>query len=268
MKAALLKTPFGPFAHWLRDRVAMLKAASFMPEAMGAVGNDVLARLLLERLCGEGKVFVDVGAHIGSVIAGVLHAAKPAKVIAIEAIPAKAERLRKAFPKAIIHCCAVGDQEGEISFFVADKESGYSSIDSSLALRQGGVREIKVPMHKLDMLSAPEGVDLIKIDVEGAELGVLRGAEELVRVARPTIMFESGLTEMEGFSRRDMWRWCDAHDYAVIIPARLAHEDDGLDEAGFVESHVYPPRTTNYFAVARERRAEIRARARKALGFK
>jgi hypothetical protein len=51
-------------------------------------------------------------------------------------------------------------------------------------------------------------------------------------------------------------------DYSVIVPNRLAHDDDGLTTAGFVESHLYPRRTTNYFAVPSERRTEFRDKAR------
>lgn len=265
MKAALLKTPLGPLAQAVRDRIALLRAAGSTPETLGAMANDVLARRLLERLCRDGGRFVDVGAHIGSVISGVRQNSRPSEIIAIEAIPEKAARLRKRFPGVTIHCCAVGDKEGQISFFIADKQSGYSSLDGELARRQGNVREINVPIHRLDTLLTPEGIDLVKIDVEGAELGVLRGAEVIVARARPTIMFESGAEEMAGFSKSAMWGWLDARDYAVVTPSRVAHVDGGLDDRGFAEAHLYPPRTTNYFAIARERRDEVRVRARAVL---
>lgn len=265
MKAALVKTPLGLLAHSVRDRLALLRAAGGSPERLGALANDLLARQLLERLCRDGGRFIDVGAHIGSVISGVARFSRPAEIVAIEAIPEKAARLRKAFPRVTLHCCAVGDAEGETIFFVADRQSGYSSLDPGLASRQGGVREIRVPIHRLDGLIDPAGIDLVKIDVEGAELGVLRGAEAIVATSRPTIMFESGAEEMAGFPRRELWAWLDAHDYAVVTPARVAHDDAGLDEKGFAEAHLYPPRTTNYFAIARERRQEVRMRARAVL---
>ncbi len=268
MKLALLRTPLGSLAQTAREHLSLLFAASRSLEAVGTIANDVMARRLLERLCIEGGTFVDVGAHIGSVISGALRHSHPAQVIAIEAIPEKAARLRKAFPLASIFQCALGDREGETSFFIADEQSGYSSLDPGLAERQGKTREIKVPIHRLDTLIEPEGIDVIKIDVEGAELGVLRGAPEILKAARPTIMFESGLTEMADYPRAEMWQFLDANDYDVVLPCRLAHEGPGIDEQGFLEAHIYPPRSTNYFGVARSRRAEVRERARKILGIK
>jgi hypothetical protein len=47
----------------------------------------------------------------------------------------------------------------------------------------------------------------------------------------------------------------------------VAHNDGGLSLEGFIESHAYPRRTTNYIAIPSERRVEIRDRARTLLGI-
>jgi hypothetical protein len=104
----------------------------------------------------------------------------------------------------------------------------------------------------------------MKIDVEGGELAVLRGGDRLIAQSRPTIFFESGATtDDESRSRKEsLWQWLADRDYATLVPNRLAHLDPGLSRDGFMESHLYPRRTTNYFAVAKERRVEIRTRVR------
>jgi hypothetical protein len=107
----------------------------------------------------------------------------------------------------------------------------------------------------------------MKIDVEGAELGVVRGARRLLAQCRPVIMFESAPHEVLGFTKEALWRCFAEQDYVIVVPNRLAHIDPGLKLDGFLESHLFPRRTTNYFAVPQERRDEIRGRARHLQGF-
>lgn len=232
-------------------------------ESVGTVANDQLAGRIAVRLVDGAGIFVDVGAHIGSVVAEVRRHCPAARIIAFEAIPEKADRLRKKFPDVRVECCALSDREGQASFFVDLDRSGYSS----LARGSSQVREIEVPLRRLDDFLAGEPVDLIKIDVEGAELGVLRGASSVLETARPVIMFESAPEERLGYAKADLWRFLDGRGYAVLLPNRLAHGAPGLSLDGFLDSHLYPRRTTNYFAVPIERKEEVRARTRAILGL-
>ena len=197
---------------------------------------------------------------------GVSRNSRPSVIIAVEAIPAKAKALSRRFPSAIIHECAVGEEDGELPFFVDNLQSGYSTLYPHDNTKSG--YEIQVPVRRLGDLIVDEAVDLIKIDVEGAELGVLKGAGNLLARYKPTVMFESGPEEVGGYSKSEMWEWLDRAGYAVLLPNRVAHIDPGLSCEGFLEAHLYPRRTTNYFAVSRFRRDEIRARAREILSLK
>lgn len=259
-RSILVGTHIGVIAQRIREWLDLCKVGFFNTENLGNYGNDLIGRQILEALCLPGKAFVDVGAHIGSVIDGVSRHSKPSFIIAVEAIPAKADALRQRFPQAIIHGCAVGEEDGELPFFIDTEQSGFSSLYPSKENSQ--LKEIRVPIRKLDDLIGPHAVDVMKIDVEGAELGVLRGARELIARDRPTILFESGPEEVGGYSKVALWEWFDQAGYAVLLPNRVAHVDPGLSRDGFLEAHLYPRRTTNYIAIARDRREEIRARAR------
>jgi hypothetical protein len=80
-------------------------------------------------------------------------------------------------------------------------------------------------------------------------------------------MFESGPSENNalGYTKEDTLYFFDSMGFAMVVPKRVAHNDEGLSTAGFVESHLYPRRTTNYFAIPKERRIEFRDRARRIL---
>jgi len=269
MKQIILGGPIGRIALYLREKFDFLHAAFLNSEAVGTLANDYLASHLVVAMCKPRKTFVDVGAHIGSIISEVLHFDSSIKVVAVEAIPEKAKKLKKKFPNVDIHDCAVGDSNGFVSFFIYINKTGFSSLGKPTAQSDDSIAEIKVPIKKLDDLIVSTDVDVIKIDVEGAELGVLRGAVNLLNQSRPIIMFESGpqLDDGLGYTKEKMFDFFSENNYAVLIPNRVAHNDSGLSLNGFLDSHLYPRRTTNYFAIPNERREEAKTRARKILNI-
>jgi hypothetical protein len=129
----------------------------------------------------------------------------------------------------------------------------------------------------LDDLLPSEKISVLKIDAKGAELGVLLGTESVVSRARPLIAFESEPNVKDHSNRQAndrvnddkarIWDWFAKRDYAVCAPNRVAHYDDGMALESFLDSHLYPRRTTNYIAIPRERRLEARAAARAFLGL-
>jgi len=225
--------------------------------ALGTVVNDQLASSLMARLCRDGDTFVDVGAHIGSVIAEVKFYCPDARVIAFEAIPEKAESLARKFPDVSVHSCALAQDQGQTAFYINLEESGYSS----LASRQGKSREIWVGKKQLDTVLADVDVHMIKIDVEGAELGVLRDANELITRCKPDIIFESGPEDVLGYTKKQMFEWFAERDYGLFAPNRVAHTGGPMTLDAFFDSHEYPRRTTNYFAIPMSKFDEIRRRA-------
>jgi FkbM family methyltransferase len=263
----MIGTAMGSVMMSVRDKAHLLSTAIILPEKVGTIANDQLAAYLLTRLCQPGKTFLDVGAHIGSVTAEVMRNDPTVKIVAIEAMPDKAEALRKKFPTVDVISSAVGFSKGEVPFYVNVKRSGYSSlgrpVDSS------DIKEIRVPLDKLDNLLADyDNIDVMKIDVEGAELGVIMGGGKIIRDNCPVIMFESALSDASSSTEKmEVYNHLSDLGYAIYLPNRVAHEGFSLTRSGFLESHTYPRRTTNYFAIPAERRIEVMGRARKILGI-
>ncbi|WP_169975756.1 FkbM family methyltransferase [Tautonia rosea] len=264
MKQRILGSSLARLALSTRSMMKLGGAVLNGKEVVETLVNDQLAEYLMVRFARPGTLFLDVGAHIGSIITEVLHYCPSTTIVAIEAIPEKVDQLRRTFPTITVHQCALGEAEGTASFFIHPQKSGYSSLQRPSHARQHEFQEIQVPLTTLDHLIKSESVDFIKIDVEGAELGVLRGGDRLISANRPTILFES-MPEAEnslGYSKESLWQWFHDHSYEVVIPNRVAHTAPGLSLDCFLDSHWFPRRTGNYFGIPKERRNEVRARAR------
>jgi FkbM family methyltransferase len=269
LKRNLVGTALGRSAMRARQFWTLLGMIRANPEDGGRACQEACASRLLPGLCGGASAFVDVGAHIGSVIAEVRRCYPTIQVIGVEAVLEKAASLRRKFPDVEVHGCAVGDTEGEATFFVDLVRPGYSSLACGDHTRDQ-IREITVPIRRLDCLvPASADVGVIKLDVEGAELAVLRGATELIARCRPVIFFESGrlAAKAMGFTTDELFDWFVAQNYEIFVPNRVAHNGPPLSREGFHESQYYPVRTGNYFGIPAERRVEVRDRARRVLGI-
>jgi len=132
-----------------------------------------------------GDVVVDVGAHIGRY--ALQAAALNCRVVAVEPDPMNYATLQEnvslnGFRNIRLYQVALSDQPGQRALRMASGTNrGTSSleIDSNAVANEPGPAEIKVVCETLDALTMREGIeriDWLKIDVEGHELAVLRGA--------------------------------------------------------------------------------------------
>lgn len=149
---------------------------------------------LLPRLCPPGAVFVDVGANFGyftCLLAARLGRETGSRVIAIEPNPDLLRLLRVnvdinwSGAPVRIEPLAVADTFGEMVLTIPDDCSANGTLAPIEAVGRT-LRTHRVPVVRLDDLLRDEPrVDLVKIDVEGFEPAVLRGAPETL--ARPGV---------------------------------------------------------------------------------
>jgi FkbM family methyltransferase len=96
---------------------------------------------------------------------------------------------------------ALGAHEGEVRFFAS--RTSHGAFDSLRDTGRGReVRAVMVPQIKLDTLWENFGrpdVSVVKIDTEGAEVEVLRGATACLRATRPCILLEWNATNLLPF---------------------------------------------------------------------
>ncbi len=144
---------------------------------------------------------VDVGASDGAILREMIRACPNGSHLAFEARPEAAARLAASYPMVCVHGVALADKVGEATFNVFDSNPGYSGLRTQT---YPGIdarpREIRVPLETLDHVIPPnQSVAFIKIDVEGAELAVLKGAQALLQRQRPIVVFECGRAGRESY---------------------------------------------------------------------
>lgn len=140
---------------------------------------------------------IDIGTNRGSVLEMITARAPRGSHHAFEPLPHQAAHLRATFPNVEVHEVALTDTPGSVRFTVVedDKVDGYSGITEHLRTLPDdwSTHEITVDAARLDDVLPPEYVPrFVKIDVEGAELGVLRGAQRILGEHRPILFMEHG----------------------------------------------------------------------------
>jgi len=142
----------------------------------------------IKMVSDKSKVLVDVGAYLGS------HTIRLAKyfgvVIAFEPNPEAVRIFKKnlelnGIKNVMLLECALGDQEGELDLYLR----GGSS---TLLKGYEGKGKVKVKVRRLDdiLYNVLYHNDVIKIDVEGYEEKVIRGALKTIKKHKPIIVIE------------------------------------------------------------------------------
>jgi FkbM family methyltransferase len=156
------------------------------------VDNDHVD-LLLGFLLRPTSNCLDVGANEGRFLQRMVERAPGGAHLAWEPIPKLAERLRIAYPQVDVRQAALYDEAGDAEFTLVPDDPGYSGLRERAYPAEYRTEKIPVRLERLDDV-LPEGYapDLIKVDVEGAELGVFRGGLQTLIRHRPAIVFEHG----------------------------------------------------------------------------
>lgn len=161
----------------------------------------------------EGDTVVDCGAHLGTVsFTASFKVGESGKVLSIEAHPGTFRKLKrngKLQPQKNILFLhnAVGEKEGWTHI-----TSSYVSDMNHISERGKEVKMITLKSH----LEKLRRVALLKLDVEGMEISVLRGAGESLSVV-DAILFESSesLYERNGYSLHEMFHFLKMRGYDV-----------------------------------------------------
>lgn len=191
--------------------------------------THLIARMLDRR----PGTFVDVGANVGQTLLDFLSAGSSGAYVGFEPNPTCHKHLAdfiaaNALEQCVVVPAALGDRTGIATFHAGSEVDAGGTMLESLRpqLRR---TPTTVCMFRFDALAATlsqEPISVIKIDVEGAELEVLRGAELTLADARPWIICE--VLHRDAFA--------DAGAYSE----RLANLRRFIAEAGYEIVRIVP----------------------------
>ncbi|NVO01363.1 MAG: FkbM family methyltransferase [Bacteroidetes bacterium] len=140
---------------------------------------------------------IDIGCHKGEMLEIMFKHAPQGKHYAFEPIPQMYDDLLKNFngPNFKIFPIALCETKGETTFNHVKNAPAYSGIKQrEYNIKNPEISQITVKTDLLDnIIPSDEKIDFIKIDVEGAELNVLKGAEKTIIKNQPLIIFECGI---------------------------------------------------------------------------
>ncbi len=182
---ALTETRHGPFLYNRHDQIVGRSLELYGEYCQGEIE-------LLLQLCGPGSVVADIGANIGAVaIPLALHVGPRGTVLAFEPQRVVFQTL---CANAALHSLtnidcipfAVGASAGTID--VPEIRYDVDANFGGVALGNGGMR---ITMTTLDAYADRGPFALVKIDVEGMELDVVRGAQRVLAQQRPLLYVEN-----------------------------------------------------------------------------
>jgi FkbM family methyltransferase len=218
---------------------------------------DVRAAVL--HFLKPGFTFLDCGANIGyfSVLAG--QRVEPGgRVIAIEANPVTYQLLKRNLKindfGTAIHC-ALTSEPGKVELFMPRSGGDvYSSIRKGGLVRGNDVESFSVLGRTLDEVVASlqlERVNLVKIDIEGGELEVLRSASRIMRELRPVILCEYGTNTWPAFgaTKESLLALIAERNYFVgvfdTIRKRVRRADSGIWDLPYINLILQPKENAN-----------------------
>ncbi|MDX1902865.1 MAG: FkbM family methyltransferase [Thermonemataceae bacterium] len=218
---------------------------------------DQQTKIVFQKILHKNSNCIDVGANQGEILQMMYEFAPEGKHFAFEPIPSLYEKLKMRFPQVTVFNEALSDKPGTLSFFHVISNNGFSGLKKRPYLTENpDIEEIKVNVTTLDS-SIPEetSIDLVKIDTEGAEMGVILGAEKLIERVRPIIIFEFEKKAASVYENTDpvlLFNFFDSKFYKVSTMKNWLEQSPSLSKDAFLE--LYNSEKEFYFMAYPETR--------------
>lgn len=201
-------------------------------------------------LKGESNC-IDVGAHKGEILDNFLTLAPKGWHFAFEPIPQLYQQLVSKYGnKVTIYPYALSAEEGKTQFNVVVDDPAYSGLQQrEYRKRDVRIEKIEVEKRRLDdvILQRNHKIDLIKIDVEGGEFDVLKGAKGILKSDKPALIFEcgKGASEFYGTQPSDIFSYLTSFGYEIRSLGAFVRHQPALKESEFVQ--VFAEGSDYYF---------------------
>ncbi len=173
---------------------------------------DRLTKIIMRRLLSDNSNCIDVGCHKGEILESILKYSPRGHHYAFEPIPYLFNQLEKKYKnKALIYPYAISDKAGKSSFQFVKNAPAYSGIKKrKYDIAKPDIEKLEVELRTLDeVIPKNTKIDFIKIDVEGGEYDVLKGAKRLLKKSHPVVVFEYGMgaSDYYGINPADLYKY-------------------------------------------------------------
>ena len=209
-------------------------------------------KIILEELDANSNC-VDVGCHKGEILDVLLQAAPKGTHFAFEPIPSFYKNLKSNYKgRANIYPYALSNEEGKTHFHFVKNAPAYSGIEKrSYKTKSPEIEKIEVEKKTLDqVISSEVNVDFIKIDVEGGEFDVLKGAQRILSASHPLLIFEfgNGASEFYKAQPAEFYDFLVNLGYKIYTLDRFVDVKDALSKEEFEKIYTVG---SDYYFVAR-----------------
>lgn len=216
---------------------------------------DRLTKVILEKHLNKNSNCIDIGCHKGEILELMLSYAPQGTHYAFEPLPHLYQNLKTNFgEKVTLYPYALANENGKSTFQFVKNAPAYSGIKKrEYAVENPDIEEIDVELKRLEEVILPStNIDLIKIDVEGAEFGVLQGAEQLLRQQKPIIVFECGLgaSDFYGTNPLEIYQYLvDKIGLNIYTLKSFLKQQSSLSSDDFIS--LYQNKKEYYFVAAK-----------------
>ena len=196
---------------------------------------------------------IDIGAHRGVLLKNMVHFAPEGRHMAFEPIPELYQYLSRKFPGVQVFNQALSDTNGKVMFNRVVNAVGWDSGNIEQSDGEGlkaEIRGLEVTTNRLDdIFPIEQKLDFVKIDVEGAEYLVLKGAANTIERNKPLIVFEFGLLAAQyyGTKPEDIYRLFDKCDMHISLLHDFLEGGKALSLDDFNKQYFHE---LNYYFVA------------------
>lgn len=211
---------------------------------------DRLTNKIMAQVIHHDSNCIDVGCHKGEILRKMIHLAPKGYHFAFEPIPDFYNKLIHDF-KGNVHIFpyALSSSAKTSEFMYVKNAPAYSGLKKrKYNVENPDVEILQIQTERLDtLITNDHRIDFIKIDVEGGEFDVLKGAEELLKRDQPIIIFECGLgsSEFYGTKPTELFQFMTMLNYKLYTLSGYLKKKNPLTEVDFEK--VYNENSEYYF---------------------
>jgi FkbM family methyltransferase len=202
-----------------------------------------------KKMCKPGMNIIDVGAHFG-LYSVYMQKLSGGQVYSFEPTPSTLSILHNTIRLNGVHenieviPAAVSDETGKAQFFIDTIPGSVANSLVQYGNRDNQKRGYEVDVVSLDSFVGQKGisVEFMKIDAEGAEYAVLKGARDVLAKHRPVIILgmHPAAIKARNNSNEIIWSFLEQERYKVLFQGKLIDEKEFCAKDELFDVHLIP----------------------------